>query len=125
MHIRHTKQTMTWYVAESGAGHSHEHPTTEVSSPLTSVLQRHCDCLRIRWVMACLLKTFLPDVQGVNSSLYVYQEVLEGCNELVTAEEYSSLGQVESNPFTAALIGPRMYLARLACCPGNARTAQS
>ena len=33
-------------------------------------------------------------MQGVNSSLYVYQEVLEGCNELVTAEEYSGLGQV-------------------------------
>ena len=33
-------------------------------------------------------------VQGVDSSLYVYQEVLEGCNELVTAEEYSGLGQV-------------------------------
>ena len=33
-------------------------------------------------------------MQGVNSSLYVYQEVLEGCNELVTAEEYTSLGQV-------------------------------
>ena len=35
-------------------------------------------------------------VQGVNSSLYVYQEVLEGCNELVTGEEYSGLGQVHT-----------------------------
>ena len=33
------------------------------------------------------------DVQGVDSTLYVYQEVLEGCDQLVTAEEYTSLGQ--------------------------------
>ena len=33
-------------------------------------------------------------MQGVDSTLYVYQEVLEGCNELVTAEEYTSFGQV-------------------------------
>ena len=33
-------------------------------------------------------------MQGVNASMYVYQEVLEGCNELVTADQYSSLGQV-------------------------------
>ena len=36
-------------------------------------------------------------VQGVDSSLYVYQEVLEGCNELVTAEEYTGLGQVHKS----------------------------
>ena len=41
-------------------------------------------CIRTDWVA----------VQGVNSSLYVYQEVLEGCSELVTGEEYSGLGQV-------------------------------
>ena len=39
-------------------------------------------------------------VQGVNSSLYVYQEVLEGCNELVKAEEYSGLGQVHTHYYS-------------------------
>lgn len=39
----------------------------------------------------------LPDLllQGVNASMYVYQEVLEACDELVTADQYSSLGQVD------------------------------
>ncbi|EIE20972.1 hypothetical protein COCSUDRAFT_83531 [Coccomyxa subellipsoidea C-169] len=33
-------------------------------------------------------------LQGVNSSLYVYHEVLEGCGELVKPTEYTGLGQV-------------------------------
>lgn len=33
-------------------------------------------------------------LQGVNSSLYVYHEVPEGCGELVKPTEYTGLGQV-------------------------------
>lgn len=33
-------------------------------------------------------------MQEVNSSLYVYHEVLEGCGELVLPTEYTGLGQV-------------------------------
>lgn len=37
--------------------------------------------------------------QDVNSSLYVYHEVLEGCGELVKPTEYTGLGQVRNGEF--------------------------
>ena len=52
------------------------------------------ELLHCRLAMELSIGTDWVAVQGVDSSLYVYQEVLEGCNELVTAEEYSGLGQV-------------------------------
>ena len=75
------------------AAASHEGCTVELSSTLTSVSQQQSHCLRVK-SEGVSGKEELAGVQGVNSSLYVYQEVLEGCNELVTAEEYTSLGQV-------------------------------
>lgn len=33
-------------------------------------------------------------MQEVNGSLYVYQEVMESCGELVQPTEYTELGQV-------------------------------
>ena len=53
-----------------------------------------CGLLHCRLAMELSIRTSWGAVQGVSSSLYVYQEVLEGCNELVRAEEYSGLGQV-------------------------------
>ncbi len=80
-------------IAATGVSYSHALLTKEDSSTVTSVLQQQCGYMRIRWD-SLSEREELADVQGVNSSLYVYQEVLEGCNELVTAEEYTSLGQV-------------------------------
>ena len=65
-------------------------------------------------------------MQGVNSSLYVYQEVLEGCNELVTAEEYVSLGEVvPSSHCSAHCWAWYVNCATLPCCPANTGTAHS
>ncbi len=77
----------------SQTDHGHKDFRAELSSTLTSILQQQWGYKKIRWKGLSGREEF-NDMQGVNSSLYMYQEVLEGCNELVTAEEYTSLGQV-------------------------------
>jgi hypothetical protein len=48
-------------------------------------------CERAHYVVMLRL---VWELQGVNKSLYVYQEVMESCGELVQPTEYTTLGQV-------------------------------